>query len=91
MVGAIADTPGVHGIALAPALNRGFISAGRGGFIVEFELTTLARLKEIPVTGENPDAILYEPSTERVDQHFFCHGAHEHVGMREERSPGTMR
>jgi DNA-binding beta-propeller fold protein YncE len=66
VVGEIAATPGVHGIALAPKLNRGFVSAGRAGVIVVFDLQTLARLKEIKTTGDNPDAIVYDPATERV-------------------------
>jgi DNA-binding beta-propeller fold protein YncE len=66
VVGEIADTPGVHGIALAPELNRGYVSAGRAGVIVVFDLKTLARLKEIKTTGENPDAILYDPASQRV-------------------------
>ena len=66
VIGEIADTPGVHGIALAADLGRGYISAGRANSIVVFDLKTLARLKEIKTTGENPDAILYEPSTHRV-------------------------
>jgi len=66
VAGKIADTPGVHGIALAPDLGRGYISAGRAGTVVVFDLKTLARLKEIKVTGENPDAILYDPATHRV-------------------------
>jgi DNA-binding beta-propeller fold protein YncE len=66
VTGEIADTPGVHGIALAPDLGRGFISAGRAGTVVVFDLKTLARLEEIKVTGENPDAILYDPATHRV-------------------------
>src|SRR5256886_13588634 len=45
VAGEIADTPGVHGIALAPDLGRGYISAGRAGVIVVFDLKTLARLK----------------------------------------------
>ncbi|MGO9803780.1 MAG: YncE family protein [Steroidobacteraceae bacterium] len=66
VVGEIADTQGVHGIALAPDLGRGYISAGRAGTVVEFDLKTLARLREIKVTGDNPDAILYDPSSQRV-------------------------
>ncbi len=66
VTGEIPDTPGVHGIALAPELGRGFISAGRANMVVVFDLKTLARLKEIKTTGENPDAILYDPSTQRV-------------------------
>src|SRR5215469_6536486 len=66
VTGEIADTPGVHGIALAPDLGRGYVSAGRAGTVVVFDLKTLARLKEIKVTGDNPDAILYDPATHRV-------------------------
>lgn len=64
--GEIPDTPGVHGIALAADLNRGFVSAGRAGTVVVFDLKTLARLKAIKVTGENPDSIIYDPATHRV-------------------------
>src|SRR5881398_1499098 len=66
VAGRIADTPGVHGIALAPELNRGYVSAGRAGLVVVFDLKTLARLKEIKTTGENPDAILYDAASQRV-------------------------
>jgi DNA-binding beta-propeller fold protein YncE len=66
VVGEIADTPGVHGIALAPDLGRGYISAGRANTIVVFDLKTLARLKEIKTTGENPDVILYDAPSHRV-------------------------
>ena len=65
-VGEIADTPGAHGIALAPELGRGYVSAGAAGTIVVFDLKTLARLKEVKSTGENPDAIIYDPATRRV-------------------------
>ncbi len=65
-VGEIADTPGVHGIALAPDLGRGYISAGAAGTIVVFDLKTLARLKDVRATGENPDAIVYDAPTRRV-------------------------
>jgi len=66
VVGTIADTPGVHGIALAPELGRGYISAGRANKIVVFDLKSLARTTEIKSTGENPDAIIYDPSSARV-------------------------
>jgi DNA-binding beta-propeller fold protein YncE len=66
VVGEIADTPGVHGIALAPDLGRGYISAGRANTIVVFDLKTLARLKEIKTTGDNPDVILYDAPSHRV-------------------------
>ncbi len=65
LVKEIPDTPGVHGIALAPELNRGFISAGQSGKVVVVDLKTLTATGEVPA-GENPDAILYEPTTKRV-------------------------
>jgi hypothetical protein len=64
-VGDIADTPGVHGIALAPELGRGFVSNGREGTVSIFDLKTLATVSKVKA-GENPDAILYDPATQRV-------------------------
>ncbi len=64
-VGDIADTPGVHGIALAPDLGRGFTSNGREGTISIFDLSTLKTIKKVQV-GDNPDAILFDPATKRV-------------------------
>jgi DNA-binding beta-propeller fold protein YncE len=64
-VGDIGDTPGVHGIALAPELGRGFTSNGREGTVSIFDLKTLATSSKVKV-GDNPDAILYDPATKRV-------------------------
>jgi hypothetical protein len=64
-VGDIADTPGVHGIALAPELGRGFTSNGREGTVSIFDLKTLGTSGKLKA-GENPDAILYDPATKRV-------------------------
>ena len=64
-VGDITDTPGVHGIALAPGLGRGFTSNGREGTVSIFDLKTLKTLNKVKV-GDNPDAILYDPATKRV-------------------------
>jgi len=66
VVGEIPDTPGVHGIAIAQDLGRGYVSAGRADTIVVFDLKTLARVASIKATGANPDAILYDPFTHRV-------------------------
>jgi DNA-binding beta-propeller fold protein YncE len=65
-VGTIADTPGVHGVALADDLDRGFVSAGGSNQIVVFDLKSLARLTAIKTTGANPDAILFDRGTHRV-------------------------
>ena len=64
--GAVTDTQGVHGVAVAPELGRGYISDGRADSVVVFDLKTLARVTTIKTTGSNPDAILYEPGTKRV-------------------------
>jgi DNA-binding beta-propeller fold protein YncE len=64
-VGDIPDTPGVHGIALAPEFGRGFISNGHEGTVSIFDLKTLKTLNKVKA-GENPDAILYDPSSKRV-------------------------
>ena len=61
-LGDIPDTPGVHGIALAPDLKRGFISNGREGTVTIFNLKALGKVK----VGDNPDAILFDPATKRV-------------------------
>src|SRR5689334_16866070 len=66
LVGEIPDTPGIHGVALAPALGRGFTSNGRDSSVTIFDLATLKPLLRVPTGGRNPDAILYEPVTKRV-------------------------
>jgi YVTN family beta-propeller protein len=66
LVGDIADTPGVHGIALAQDLNRGFISNGKGDTVTVFDLQTLARLTEIKISGHDPDAIIYDAPSKRI-------------------------
>jgi DNA-binding beta-propeller fold protein YncE len=64
VVGEIANTPGVHGVALAP--DRGFVSAGRANLVVVFDRDSLKRLGEWKTTGENPDAILYDPHSRHL-------------------------
>jgi YVTN family beta-propeller protein len=64
-VGEIPKTDGVHGVAVASDLGRGFASAGKADQVVIFDLKTLKTLGTVK-TGKNPDAILYEPSTHRV-------------------------
>ena len=66
VVGDIPDTQGVHGIALANDLGRGFTSNGRDGTVTVFDLKTLAPISKIKAVGENPDAILFDPATKRV-------------------------
>jgi YVTN family beta-propeller protein len=63
--GDIADTPGVHGIALAPELGRGYISMGKSDRVKIIDLKTLDVIATVE-TGAKPDAILYEPKTKQV-------------------------
>jgi len=65
VVGTIPNTDGVHGIAPAPDLGRGFTSNGRAGTVTIFDLKTLKKIGEVKA-GKNPDAILYDPATKRV-------------------------
>jgi DNA-binding beta-propeller fold protein YncE len=65
VVGDIPDTPGVHGVALAPEFGRGFTSNGRDATVTIFDLKTLKKLGEAK-TEAGPDAILYEPVSKRV-------------------------
>ena len=65
-VGEIPSTAGVHGVALVPELSRGFTSNGRSNTITIFDTKTLKTISEVKATGENPDAILYDPGSKRV-------------------------
>ena len=64
-VAEIGDTPGVHGIALAGDLGRGFISVGKADRVKVFDLATRAVIADIDV-GMKPDAILYDPFSHQV-------------------------
>ena len=66
VVGDIMDTPGVHGIAFAYDLGRGYTSNGRDSSISVFDLKTLAPVTRIHTTGVNPDAIVYDDFSHRV-------------------------
>ena len=65
VVGKIENTPGVHGIAIAPELGRGFVSNGQSATVTILDLKTLKAIAEVPV-GKKPDAIIYDPATSRV-------------------------
>ncbi len=65
VVGTIMGTTGVHGIAIANDLGRGFISDGGDNDVTVFDLKTLAVVSKVK-TGQNPDSIIYEPVTHRV-------------------------
>ena len=66
--GVIEGMKGVHGIAISNKLNRGFISDGKANAVVAFDLKTLKIIATIPVDAKGPDAIIYDPYSDRV----FC-------------------
>jgi YVTN family beta-propeller protein len=66
IVGDIPNTPGVHGIALAPELGKGFTSNGADGTVTVFDLATLATTATIQTSARNPDGIAYDPASSRV-------------------------
>jgi DNA-binding beta-propeller fold protein YncE len=66
VLGDIAGTNGVHGIALADDLGKGFTSNGRDNNVTIFDLKTLQPAAEKPKTGQNPDAIAYDRASKRV-------------------------
>jgi YVTN family beta-propeller protein len=69
-VGVITETTGVHGIAFDDALNRGYTSNGRLNNVTVFDLATDKIMAQVP-TGENPDAIFFEPFTQTI---ITCNG-----------------
>jgi DNA-binding beta-propeller fold protein YncE len=68
-VGEIAPANGVHGIAVAPEFNHGFITNGKDNTVTMFDLKTLQALKVIPVQGKKPDDLDYDAETKQV---FVC-------------------
>ena len=85
-LGDIPDTPGVHGIALAPEFNRGFTSNGREGTVTIFDLKTVQVITKVKDVGENPDAILYDPATKRV----FTFNGRSHDSTAIDAATGTI-
>ena len=59
-------TDGVHGIAFAPEVHRGFTSNGRSASVTVFDLDSLKTVSTITGTGDSPDAILYDSASHHV-------------------------
>jgi DNA-binding beta-propeller fold protein YncE len=66
VIGTISGMKGVHGIAVANNLNRGFITDGKANAVIAFDINTLQIIKTIPITGKGPDGIIYDPSSEKI-------------------------
>jgi DNA-binding beta-propeller fold protein YncE len=74
VVGEIADTPGVHGVAFVADLGRGFTSNGRDSTVTVFDTKTLKTLGKVKANGR-PDIIYFEPVSRRV--FTFNHGTND--------------
>ena len=66
VIGSIPDTKGIHGIALAPEINRGYTSNGRDSSVTAFDLVTLKPVETFKISGANPDCILYDPFSKKL-------------------------
>jgi YVTN family beta-propeller protein len=60
VIGTIPDMHGVHGIAVARDIGKGFISNGKDSSVVVFDLISFNVLAKVKVTGANPDCIIYD-------------------------------
>ena len=65
-VATITDVNGVHGIAIAPEFNKGFITNGPDSNVTVFSTKDYSVIKKVQVTGKGPDAIIYEPFTRSI-------------------------
>jgi YVTN family beta-propeller protein len=86
--GSITGLRGVHGIALAKDLKRGFISNGLDGTVTVFDLATLKVLDTIHTTGSKPDAIEYDPATQLV---FVSNGHSNNATIIDPRTDAIVR
>jgi DNA-binding beta-propeller fold protein YncE len=66
LVGSLPGTDGVHGIAVAASLHRGYSSNGKANSLTEFDLASFKRLRDIPLGGQSPDAIVYDAFSGQV-------------------------
>jgi YVTN family beta-propeller protein len=65
-VGVIEGMKGVHGIAIVNKEGKGFISDGRANAAVAFDLNTFKVIATIPLDAKGPDAIIYDPFSDKV-------------------------
>ena len=76
LVGKIEGLNGVHGIAIAPALNKGFISTKNDNSVTIFDTKTYKVIQKLEVTGKSPDAILFDTFSQKV---FVFNGHSDNV------------
>lgn len=85
VLGDVGNLNGIHGVALVKDLGKGFISNGREGNVVIFDLKTFKELGRVKA-GTNPDAIMYEPSSKRV----FAFNGRSHDATAIDPATGTV-
>jgi len=66
LISDLKDTKGIHGMALAFDLGKGFTSNGGANTVTVFDLKTLNASSVIAIQGKDPDSIIYDPATKRV-------------------------
>jgi len=66
VIGKIEDLDGVHGITIAPTLNKGFISTKNDNSVTVFDTKTFKVIKKIAIEGKSPDAILFDSFSQKV-------------------------
>jgi len=76
LLGEVPGINGAHGVALVPALSRGFATSGHDGKVIVFDLRTLKAVADPITAGAKPDAITFDPKTNRV---FAINGGSDNI------------
>src|SRR5258705_12759 len=71
LIADLKDMKGIHGMALAYDLGKGFTSNGQANTVTVFDLKTLTASSVIPIPGKDPTSIIYDPETKGI---FTCNG-----------------
>ena len=66
LLGDITGVRHAHGVALVPGMKRGYVSNGHGDSVTSFDSDSLKVGAEFPVTGKDPDAILFDDASDHV-------------------------
>jgi DNA-binding beta-propeller fold protein YncE len=85
VVGDIPGIEGVHGIAIAREFGRGFISEDEANRVTIFDLKTLKKIGSA-TTGQNPDAVIYDPASKRV----FAFSGHDGTATAIDAATGSV-
>lgn len=59
------DVPGANGVAIVPAVGKGYAGSRTNKSVIVFDLATLKIVKTLPA-GEDTDAVVYDPASKRV-------------------------